>query len=87
MPLVPGVLALLTILLFVLGLKWMPKPRRRAYVYAGFLTLMLTAVAAAGCGGGGGSSGGGKSHTIGASYSGDTNYSKSGPATTTITVM
>jgi hypothetical protein len=81
-------LALLTILLFALGLKCMPEPRRRAYVYAGFLALMLTAVAAAGCGGGGGSSGGGgKSHTIGATYSGDTNYSKSGPATTTIAVM
>jgi hypothetical protein len=87
-PLVPGVLALLSILLFAFGLKWMPKARRRAYVYAGFATLLLAGLALAGCGGGGGGGGGGgKSHTIGASYSGDTNYSKSGPVTTTVTVM
>jgi len=85
-PLLSGVLALLSILWFAFGLKWNPKSRRRAYAYAGFVALVLTAIAVAGCGGGGGG-GGGKSHTIGASYSGDTNYSKSGPATTTVTVM
>jgi hypothetical protein len=86
MPVVSLALAVLSVLFFALGLRWTPGARRRAFVYAGFIAFLFSAVAIAGCGGGSGSSGGGKSHTIGATYSGDTNYSKSA-GTTTITVM
>jgi Pro-kumamolisin, activation domain/Bacterial Ig-like domain (group 3) len=86
-PLIPMVLALLSMLFFASGLKWVPRARRRTYVYAGFVALVLTAVAVAGCGGGGGGTGGGKNRSIGASYSGDTNYSKSAATPFGITVM
>jgi hypothetical protein len=85
MPLWP--LTLLSVLLLAVGLKWIPRTRRRVYVYAGMSALMLAALAAAGCGGGGGSSGGGKDHTIGATYGGDTNYTKSVAPTIQIRVM
>jgi hypothetical protein len=87
-PLLPIALALLNIFLFALGLKWMSQARRRAYVYAGLVALVLMAIAVAGCGGGGGGGGGGgKSHSIGATYSGDTNYAKSAAVPIMINVM
>jgi len=74
-PIAPILAALLSLLLFALGLRWIPRARRRAYAYAGLLAIALLVGVIAGCGGGGGgSSGGGSSRTITASYPGDTNY-------------
>jgi hypothetical protein len=83
LPLLPVLFALLSIVFFALGWRWMPEKRRRTYAYAGFLAFALLAVAIAGCGGGGGS---GKTVTIKASYVGDTNYAASS-GTTKITVQ
>ena len=86
LPWVPTALALLSILFFALALRSRPQTRQRAYVYAALLAAAFIAINISGCGGGGGGGGGGgKSHTIGATYNGDTNYSKS-VGTTTITV-
>jgi hypothetical protein len=79
-PLLPLLFALLSILLFAFGWRWMPEKRRRTYAYAGFVTFALLAVAIAGCGGGGGG-GGGHTVTIKASYVGDTNYAASSGST------
>jgi hypothetical protein len=84
LPLLPTLFALLSIVLFVLGWRWMPEKRRRTYAYAGFLAFALLAVAIAGCGGGGGGSG--HTVTIKANYVGDTNYAASS-GTTSITVQ
>jgi hypothetical protein len=87
MPVIPVLAALLSLVLFAMGWKWMPEKRRRAYAYAGLVAFALLAVGIAGCGGGGGGGGtnGGKTVTINASYPGDTNYSGS-TGSTTITV-
>jgi subtilase family serine protease len=84
LPLLPTLFALLSIVIFALGWRWMPEKRRRTYAYAGFLAFALLAVTIAGCGGGGG--GGGHTVTIKASYVGDTNYAASS-GTTNITVQ
>ena len=74
----PVILALLSLLLFALGWRWMPEGRRRAYAYAGLVAFVLLVVSIAGCGGGSTSTGGGgTTRTINASYPGDTNYSSS----------
>jgi hypothetical protein len=85
LPLLPAFFALLSILLFAIGWKWMPEKRRRRYAYAGFVAFALLAVSIAGCGGGGGG-GGGHMVTINANYVGDTNYAASS-GSTTITVQ
>ncbi|HET6931464.1 MAG TPA: protease pro-enzyme activation domain-containing protein [Candidatus Acidoferrum sp.] len=84
LPLLPSLFALLSIVLFALGWRWMPEKRRRTYAYAGFVAFALLAVTIAGCGGGGG--GGGHTITIKASYVGDTNYAASS-GSTNITVQ
>jgi len=84
LPLLPTLFALLSIVLFAFGWRWMPEKRRRTYAYAGFVAFALLAVGIAGCGGGGG--GGGHNVTIKASYVGDTNYAASS-GTTNITVQ
>lgn len=84
MPLLPLLFALLSLVLFALGWRWIPQNRRRAYVYAGFLVFALMSVGIAGCGGGGGSSS--QTVKIGASYPGDTNYGTSS-GSTTITIQ
>jgi len=76
--------SVLGLLLFLFAQKWAPQTKRWAYTGA-CVAVLASAAVIAGCGGGGGSNGGGKSHTIGATYSGDTNYSKSA-GTTTITI-
>lgn len=85
-PIVPLVVALASLLLFALGLRWMPKGRSRAYAYAGLVAVVLLVVGVAGCGGGSSGGGGGSTtRTITANYSGDTNYSSSsGSMTITI---
>jgi len=87
LPLLPTVFALLSVVLFALGWRWMPEKRRRTYAYTGFMAFALLAVAIAGCGGGGGGGGGG-THTaaIKASYAGDGNYAASS-GSTNITVQ
>jgi Pro-kumamolisin, activation domain len=77
LPLLPTLFALLSIVLFALGWRWMPEKRWRTYAYAGFLAFALLAVTIAGCGGGGGGSSGGHTVTIKANYVGDTNYAAS----------
>jgi len=84
-PLLPLLFALLSVVLFALGWRWMPERRRRTYAYAGFLAFAVLAVAIAGCGGGGGG-GGGHQVTIKASYVGDSNYAASS-GNTNITVQ
>jgi len=81
LPRVPMILALVSLLLFVLGMRWVPQARRRAYAYAGLLAIALLVGVVAGCGGGGGGGGGGGTRTIGASYAGDTNYAGSSGST------
>ena len=79
-PRLPLILALASLLLFVLGLRWVPQTRKRAYTFASLLVIALLVGAVAGCGGGGGSSGGGGGgglRTITATYPGDTNYTGS----------
>ncbi|HWY07373.1 MAG TPA: Ig-like domain-containing protein, partial [Candidatus Acidoferrales bacterium] len=83
-PLLPTLFALLSIVLFALGWRWMPEKRRRTYAYAGFLAFALLAVGIAGCGGG--SSNGTHTVTIKASYVGDANYAASS-GTTPITIQ
>jgi subtilase family serine protease len=86
-PMLPVLFALLSIVLFAIGTRWIPENRRRAYVYAGFLVFALMAVGIAGCGGGGGGGGGGgHTVTINAAYAGDTNYTSSS-GSTSITVQ
>src|SRR5208283_4453004 len=41
LPLVPVILALVSLLLFALGWRWMPEGRRRAYAYAGLVAFVL----------------------------------------------
>jgi hypothetical protein len=85
-PRIPLLIAFLSLLLFALGLRWIPQSRRRAYAYVSLLAIALLVGVVAGCGGGGGSSGGGSTRTIGAAYSGDANY-KSSSGTTAITIQ
>jgi len=75
-PAVPVWIAVLSLLLFAFGLRFIPRTRRRAYTFVGLLAIALLVGAVAGCGGGGGSNTNG-TRTIGASYPGDTNYTKS----------
>ncbi len=86
LPLLPTLFALLSIVIFALGWRWMPEKRRRTYAYAGFMAFALLAVAIAGCGGGGGGGGGTHTAAIKASYVGDTNYAASS-GSTSITVQ
>lgn len=85
-PILPMVLAAISVVLFALGWRWMPQPRRRAYAYAGLVAFALLAAGLAGCGGGSGGGGGGGNRTISASYPGDANYTAS-IGTTSITVQ
>jgi subtilase family serine protease len=80
-PGIPLIIAVLSLLLFSLGLRFIPQTRRRAYTFVGLLAIALLVGVVAGCGGGGGG-GGGSTRTIGASYPGDTNYTKSSGTTT-----
>ncbi len=80
-PVLPLLFALMSMVLFALGWRWIPQSRRRAYVYAGFLVFALMAVGIAGCGGGGGGSTGGRTITVNAVYAGDTNYATSSGGT------
>ena len=75
-PVLPIVTALLSLLFFSLGLRWIPQTRRRAYTLVGLLGVTLLVGIVAGCGGGSGSGGGGN-RTITATYPGDTNYTGS----------
>jgi hypothetical protein len=75
-PWLPIISALLSLLLFALGFRFMPQARRRAYAYAGLVGIALLVGVVAGCGGGGGGSSGGN-RTITAAYAGDTNYTSS----------
>jgi hypothetical protein len=84
-PRVPLLVAVLSLLMFALGLRWIPETRRRAYTYAGLLAIALLVGVIAGCGGGGGNNNG-TTRTIGATYSGDTNYTTS-VGTTTIQIQ
>jgi len=80
-PLIPILIALLSMVFFALGWRWMPERRRRTYAYAGFLAFALLAVGIAGCGGGSSSSKG-TNVTIQATYSGNVNYKTSAGSTT-----
>jgi hypothetical protein len=82
MPLLPILIALLSVVFFALGWRWMPAKQRRAYTYAGLLAFVLLAVGIAGCGGGGSSTGRGKTVTISATYAGNVNYKTSSNSTT-----
>jgi hypothetical protein len=84
-PLIPIVVALMSVVLFALGWRWTPQPLRRAYAYAGLVAFALLAVGIVGCGGGSGGGGGGN-RTIAAAYPGDANYTASN-GTASITVQ
>ncbi len=84
-PLLPTLLALVSIVLLTLGRRWVPETRRRAYAYAAFVVFALLAVGIAGCGGGG-SSNSGRNVVINAIYAGDSNYTTSS-GNTVITVQ
>lgn len=92
-PLSPFVVLALCVAFYLAALRWIPGRRRYAYAYAGLAVFALVALAIVGCGGGsssggggGGGGGGSNMRTIGASYTGDTNYAASS-ATTTVTVQ
>ncbi len=84
LPKVPAFFLALSVLLFLILLRWRPPAKRRAYAYAGLVCFALLAAGIAGCGSSGGSNG--RSLTISASYPGDTNYAASS-GSTTITVQ
>jgi hypothetical protein len=84
-PWMPIVAAACSMLLFALGLRWIPESRRRVYTFASLLVIALLVGVIAGCGGGS-SGGGGSTRTIGATYSGDANYTTS-TMTTSIQVL
>ncbi|MGA3176344.1 MAG: protease pro-enzyme activation domain-containing protein [Candidatus Acidiferrum sp.] len=81
LPVIPMILALASLLLFALGLRWVPARRRRAFAVASLVAFVVLAGVIAGCGGGssggGGGGGGGGTRTINATYPGDSNYSSS----------
>jgi hypothetical protein len=85
-PWMPVLAAAFSMLLFALGLRWIPETRRRAYTFAGLLVIALLVSVIAGCGGGS-SSGGGSARIIGATYSGDANYATSAATPITIQVQ
>jgi pro-kumamolisin-like protein len=86
-PRIPTLIALLSVILFALGMRWIPQTRRRAYAYLGLIAIALMVGVVAGCGGGSGGGGGGAgTRTITAAYPGDANYTKSS-GTVTITVQ
>jgi hypothetical protein len=74
--------------LYALLLWNIQQARRRGYAYAGLVVFALAAAGIAGCGGGGGSSKTpqGKTLTITAKFSGDSNYTASS-GTTTVSVQ
>jgi hypothetical protein len=80
-PLLPILIALLSVVFFALGWRWMPETKRRAYAYAGLLAFALLAVSIAGCGGGGGGTTG-RNVTVSATYAGNVNYKTSAGSTT-----
>ncbi len=84
-PLLPTLLALVSIVLLALGRRWVPETRQRAYACAAFVVFALLAVGIAGCGGGG-SSNSGRNVVINAIYAGDSNYTTSS-GNTVITVQ
>lgn len=89
-PRMPLVFAALSLLLFALGMRYVPQTRRRMYGYTGLLAIALLMVGVvAGCGGGGGGGGGTGPglRTITVSYAGDTNYSSAPSATLQIQVQ
>jgi hypothetical protein len=85
-PRIPTLIALLSLILFALGMRWIPQTRRRAYAYLGVIAIALMVGVVAGCGGGSGGGGGAGTRTITAAYPGDANYTKSS-GTVTITVQ
>lgn len=85
-PRIPTLIALLSLILFALGMRWIPQTRRRAYAYLGLIAIALMVGVVAGCGGGSGGGGGAGTRTITAAYPGDANYTKSS-GTVTITVQ
>jgi large repetitive protein len=85
-PRIPTLIALLSLILFALGMRWIPQTRRRAYAYLGLVAIALMVGVVAGCGGGSGGGGGAGTRTITAAYPGDANYTKSS-GTVTITVQ
>jgi hypothetical protein len=88
LPLTAFWLLLCCALLYGLFLWKMPRARRLRYVYGGLVVFALAAAGIAGCGGGGGSSKTpqGKTLTITARFSGDSNYTASS-GTTTVSVQ
>jgi len=86
----PGVFWLLGCCAALYGLfVWkMPRARRRGYAYAGLVVFALAAAGIAGCGGGGGSgtTPQGKTVTITANFTGDSNYTASS-GNTSVTVQ
>ena len=81
MPLLPILIALVSVVFFALGWRWMPEKQRRAYTYAGLLAFVMLAVSIAGCGGGGSGTGGGKTAVVSATYAGNVNYKTSSGST------
>jgi hypothetical protein len=76
------------VILFLFGLKRVPKPYLRAYACASLLLLAgLVAGLAAGCGGGGNGSSPFHTDSITAVYSGDATYAQSTSPTISITVQ
>jgi hypothetical protein len=70
--------------MFLLSLKRLPASKRYGYAFAGLLLFAFLAAAAVGCGGGSSS---GRTDSITAVYSGDTNYATSTSAAVSITIQ
>jgi hypothetical protein len=79
------ILACLLLIMFLLSLKRLPASKRYGYAFAGLLLFAFLAAAAVGCGGGSSSSG--RTDSITAVYSGDTNYATSTSAAVSITIQ
>jgi subtilase family serine protease len=77
-PVAPFILLALSIVAYLGLLRWAPENQKRAIAYASLIVFALLAVGIAGCGGGSGRNNtAGKTVTVTANYSGDTNYTSS----------
>ena len=86
-PRLPLLVALVSLLVFALGMRWISPPRRRAYALAGIVAIALLVGGVAGCGGGGGGGNGGTIRNITATYAGDSNYAAAPSGSVPITVQ
>jgi hypothetical protein len=84
-PPLPWLVLAISLLLFFISLRWIPRSNRRAFTYASVAAFVLVSIGFAGCSNSGGRSL--RTASITAKYSGDTNYAASTSSAATVTVQ